>query len=737
MNPGAARPIILVVDDDPGIGRLVSRELRREGFESHWEPSGSTALAWLSHGHADLLLLDLKLPDMDGAEFIEQMAAAGKTVPFIIITGQGDERVAVQMMKRGAVDYVVKDVKFIEFVPPVVRRALGELEQKRRLEIAESGLWEREEQLRIFIKHSPVALAMFDRGMRYLHCSQRWLDDFKLPQEDLCGRSHYELFPETPERWKEIHRRGCAGEVLKCDEDCFERPDGSCQWLRWEVRPWRNRAGEVGGILIFIEDITSRKRMERELNERNAHLDALVMTAPIGLGLVDMDLRVKRSNGVLTHMADRPKQQCIGQHVSDVFPAMWPAIEHSLRRAAEGSMVLSEELSGKNPDTDQVSHWFASFYPVRVSMETIGVGIAVWDVTSKRRTDEILRQQAELLQLSHDAIIVWRVGQGIDFWNAGASKLYGYAASEIRGRRLSDILQTRYPCPWTEVEDQLRADGSWEGEVRQTTKAGQEITVSSRLQMLSRTEKSLTVLITNRDISESRRLEDALLGAIEEEQRRIGLELHDGIGQELTAIGMLNSLAQRGLEKAGQLEAKNLIELGKMITRAASEVRRISHGLQPLAAEPGALAAGLAQLTEQCMAGQCVQALFECPEPVIIEDATLANHLFRIAQEAVQNALRHGEPRHLTVRLRQEESRVRLEIQDDGHGMPGKSKRTRAPGIGLQTMKYRAHAIGGFLQILRPQGGGTLIRCVAPLPPVRSKKRKAGAQRRAGVIHLH
>jgi PAS domain S-box-containing protein len=93
----------------------------------------------------------------------------------------------------------------------------------------------------------PAALAMFDREMRYLEVSRRWRDDYFLGDQDVIGRSHYDVFPEIPAYWREMHRRGLAGETLSADEDAFERLDGSVQWLRWELRPWREADGTVGG----------------------------------------------------------------------------------------------------------------------------------------------------------------------------------------------------------------------------------------------------------------------------------------------------------------------------------------------------------------------------------------------------------------------------------------------------------------------------------------------------------
>jgi signal transduction histidine kinase len=133
----AKAPTVFTVDDDRGLLRLIDRALQREGIGTISASSGTEARAWLAEHRPELMLLDLKLEDTDGQTLVEQLAATGRCPPFIIITGQGDERVAVEMMKRGARDYLVKDRDFLEFVPAVVKRALDQVEKERRLAAAE------------------------------------------------------------------------------------------------------------------------------------------------------------------------------------------------------------------------------------------------------------------------------------------------------------------------------------------------------------------------------------------------------------------------------------------------------------------------------------------------------------------------------------------------------------------------------------------------------------------------
>lgn len=135
--------------------------------------------------------------------------------------------------------------------------ALDYLDKDAEREKALIALQETGNRFELLIEHAPAALAMFDTDMRYLAASRRWKSDYGLGDADIVGKSHYEIFPELPERWKLAHQRGLAGEVVQEQRDCLERADGSVQYLRWDVRPWLTTVGgvnKVGGIVIFTED---------------------------------------------------------------------------------------------------------------------------------------------------------------------------------------------------------------------------------------------------------------------------------------------------------------------------------------------------------------------------------------------------------------------------------------------------------------------------------------------------
>jgi PAS domain S-box-containing protein len=164
----------------------------------------------------------------------------------------------------------------------------------------EEALAEREAQLALFVEHAPAAIAMFDREMRYLAVSRRFVIDFRLPPDaSLIGHSHYEVFPEIPQRWRDIHARVLAGEELSQEEDQFTRQDGCTEWVRWSMAPWRRDDGQIGGAVLFSEVRTEQVKARRALAESEARFRATFENAAVGAALVGADGSLLRVNDCL------------------------------------------------------------------------------------------------------------------------------------------------------------------------------------------------------------------------------------------------------------------------------------------------------------------------------------------------------------------------------------------------------------------------------------------------------
>ena len=143
--------------------------------------------------------------------------------------------------------------------------------------------------LRLFVEHSPASIAMFDNNMHYLVASHRFLLDYNLGNQEVIGQSHYDVFPEISERWKEIHRRCLAGENISASNDPFPRADGTTDWVRWEIRPWYESENQIGGIILFSEVITTQVEAREALKESEKYNRMLFEQSAIGLLLTSLD----------------------------------------------------------------------------------------------------------------------------------------------------------------------------------------------------------------------------------------------------------------------------------------------------------------------------------------------------------------------------------------------------------------------------------------------------------------
>lgn len=197
-----------------------------------------------------------------------------------------------------------------------------------------------EELLHVFIDQAPVAIAMFDRDMRYIAASRRWLSDFGLVDRQLRGLSHYEVFPDIPERWRAIHRRALGGEIISADEDRFDRADGGVQWLRWEVRPWFD-GEELGGITIFAEDVSERRRAQTRLEQLNAQLEHRVRdrTALLESSVQDLRTSLIEAEKLRTEL----REQAIRDPLTGLFNRRYleETLAHEVARAIRSRAPLS------------------------------------------------------------------------------------------------------------------------------------------------------------------------------------------------------------------------------------------------------------------------------------------------------------------------------------------------------------------------------------------------------------
>jgi len=263
----------LVADNADQIARLGTLEpLLRERLEllsANLKYRKSTGLAGLDparllRGRQLMKGIDLIIAAMLDAERqvlpikSESAATEARVLDFVLLAGS----IASILFIGGIFALVDLEVKRRRRAEGLLQASNAELED--RVASRTSQLDRSERQLRLLIDGAPAAIAMFDRDMRYLAVSKRFVEDLRVTEQDLIGRSHYEIFPEISQRWRDIHQRCLGGAVERCEEDPFLRSDGHTDWIRWEIRPWYDEKGVIGGIILFSEIITERKRVEEQ-----------------------------------------------------------------------------------------------------------------------------------------------------------------------------------------------------------------------------------------------------------------------------------------------------------------------------------------------------------------------------------------------------------------------------------------------------------------------------------------
>ncbi len=260
---------------------------------------------------------------------------------------------------------------------------------------AKGELREREERLRIFFDHAPAALAMFDRQMRYLNASRRWRSDYGLGERDLRGMSHYEVFPEIGEEWKRVHQRALGGEIIRAESDRFVRADGQVQWLRWELRPWHDAAGAIGGIVIFTEDITEITRAAEQARESAQWLQLAQDAASAGTWQWDLRTNENLWSDELWKLYGLEKQSCLPSFEAwreAIIPEDRERAEHTVREVAERGSELSVEFRVRWAD-GALHHLLGRGRP---QLDAAGrpvryLGIVI-DITERRQAEEEIRE---------------------------------------------------------------------------------------------------------------------------------------------------------------------------------------------------------------------------------------------------------------------------------------------------------------------------------------------------------
>jgi PAS domain S-box-containing protein len=346
-------------------------------------------------------------------------------------------------------------------------------------------------------------------------------------------------------------------------------------------------------------------------------------------------------------------------------------------------------------------------------------GVA-FDISDLKRVEEQLQEERNFVSTILDtvgALVVVLDGEGrILRFNPACELTTGYSVDEVRGKCIWDIFLVPEEAErFKAIFEILRSDllpqeyqSCW------MTRHGTPRLISWSSTLLpGNDDTSNYIIATGIDITERKQLEKAILDISAREQRRIGQDLHDGLGQYLTGIAFMTKVHEAKLAEKKSAETEDAAKIVKLVNEAIHKTRELARGLLPVVSDSQGLMSALQLWAAEVEDLFGVSCRFQCDTPVLIHDVTMATHLYHIAQEAVNNAIKHGDARKISIELTADQGRGTLVVKDNGKGIEENCANTQ--GMGLHIMNYRAGMIGGALDVQRDKTGGTVVTCIFPL----------------------
>jgi PAS domain S-box-containing protein len=410
-----------------------------------------------------------------------------------------------------------------------------------------------------------------------------------------------------------------------------------------------------------------------------------------------------------------------------VLPEDLPKAEAAIKKSMENDDDLRSEyrVLGKNDEVLCVEAR-GRFERDKDGKAVRSFGVMM-DITESKKIEQALRQQADLLDLANDAIMVCDLDGTIRFWNHGAEETYGYSKQQAAGKNAHELLCTVFPQPLDEIETLVRQEGHWEDELVHTTQSGDRIVVASRwVLQRGKDGQAQGVMEINRDITERKRaaelkqaetmhrlLLERTLTAQEEERRRIARELHDETGQSLTAL----LLGLRALEDARDLEEVKMqgYRLRKITAHTIDEIGLLARGLHPTVLDDLGLGAALSRYASEYTKTYNIVVDLTLNEVDSSNlPSTIQIALYRIIQEALTNVARHSGAETVRIRFTHSATAVEATIIDDGCGFDAKAVAVSSHRLGIHSMRERAAMLGGTVRFIS-QRKGTRIQVQIPL----------------------
>ncbi len=575
-------------------------------------------------------------------------------------------------------------------------------------------------------ENAAIGIAHIAPDGRYLRVNQKLCEIVGYTREELLVKTFREVIhPADVDGHRLNMEQLLKGQIQSYTiEKRYIRKDGSIVWVNMVRSLMRDVEGNPEYFISCITDITRRKRAEVALLETESRLEAIINQAPIMVFLKDAEgRRVLVNQEYIRSFRISSREEVIGKSDFDLFP---PEIAEQLQAndrhvwETGAAITVEEEVTRPAGRRTFLSKKFLLNDSEGKPYALCGISL---DVTASKKAADALRESEEHLRRVLDSLFIFVGVLSCDgtLHMANRAPLDGAAIrlEDVQGKKLWDCYWWNYSAT---VQRQLRSaitlaakgkPSRYDVDVRMA--GGTMMSIDFMIAPMRDTGGEITHLIASAvDITDRRQLEREVLEVSASEQRRIGQDLHDDLCQRLTATEFLAHTLALDLQARKAPEAAKAEKVATYTREAIARTRLLARGLIPVNVTGGGLIAALRELVLKSEELFRIKCQFKCPTPVQITCPETATHLYRIAQECINNAVRHGKATRIEIELETREDRVCLIVTDNGCGISQPLPVTE--GMGLRIMQHRAGMIRATLEI-RPGGDcGTEVVCTIPYP---------------------
>jgi two-component system cell cycle sensor histidine kinase/response regulator CckA len=432
-------PTVLVVEDDIGLNHLIRKTLERDGFKTHPALNGAEAIAATKSMNGTVVLLDYLLPDMTGKQVVLALREEKKDVPIIIITGHGDERIAVDIMKLGVRDYIIKEPGFVDNLPKIIRQTMNAVAMEKELERTENALRQSEQKFRNYIERAPDGVFMVDDTGRYVEVNNAACRIIGHSREEILNMSVHDLIAEESSEDGLAHFKKVMETGAAMSDIWHKHKDGSNRCLTINAV----KLSETK-VLGFAKDITERKRAKMALLESEARYRAFFEASAEGILIADLETRIfKYANPSICRMLGYTENELITLGVADIHPKdALQGVIAEFEAQARGEKSLAEGLPCLRKDG---AVFYADVNAVKIIIDGKACNAGFFrDITERKQAEAKREKLEEQLRMSQKMEAIGSLAGGIahDFNNL-LCVILGYTELAMKKMREEDPLKDK------------------------------------------------------------------------------------------------------------------------------------------------------------------------------------------------------------------------------------------------------------------------------------------------------